>query len=84
MHGLELVLGPSFGVLYVNFMPESRRRFWIYAAAWLVFAMLLEALLVHVRFIVYMHWHLGYSACFYAVALALARWHRRFNRRLSK
>ncbi|MBO7743243.1 hypothetical protein I8J29_03490 [Paenibacillus sp. MWE-103] len=84
VHVLELVLGPSFGILYVNFMPESRRRFLIYAAAWLVFAVLLEALLVHVRFIVYMHWHLAYSACFYACALLFARWHRRFMRRMAK
>lgn len=42
VHIIELTLGASFGIIFLNFMPESRRSFFFYTAAWVIFSVLLR------------------------------------------
>src|SRR4051812_47291250 len=56
VHLLEWTLAASFGIIFLNFMPQKLNKFILYLIAWLVFSMIFEALLVILKFINYMGW----------------------------
>ncbi|RSD28780.1 hypothetical protein [Mesobacillus subterraneus] len=81
VHIIELTLGASFGIIFLNFMPKQLRPFLIYSAFWMVIIILFELMMVSVKFLNYTGWHLGYSVVFYIGALLFVRWHLFFLRK---
>ncbi|MBG9587865.1 hypothetical protein [Cytobacillus firmus] len=80
VHIIELTLGASFGIIFLNFMPESRRSFFFYTAAWVIFSVLFEMLTVKLDFINYITWKWWYSAFYYFAAFLFVRWHLHYIR----
>ncbi len=80
VHLLELTLGASFGIIFLNFMPKSLPNFIIYMAGWVIFSLVFEAITVHLKFINYFKWVWWYSAPYYTAACLFLRWHLHFLR----
>ncbi len=80
VHFLELTLGASYGIIFLNFMPENRMKFYVYTIVWVVYSLLFELLMVKVNFIHYAGWNIWYSAPFYFIYCWFLRWHLRFIR----
>lgn len=81
VHFIELTLGASFGIIYLNFMPFNWRSFTIYTAIWTVFSIIFELVMVKCQFINYMEWKIWYSIPYYIVAFLFMRWHLVFLRK---
>lgn len=81
VHFIELTLGASFGIIYLNFMPFNWRSFTIYTAIWAVFSIIFELVMVKCQFINYMEWKIWYSIPYYIVAFLFMRWHLVFLRK---
>lgn len=81
VHMIELTLGASFGIIFLNFMPEKIRSFLLYAAAWIVISMIFELAFVKVHFLNYFTWKPWYSPPYYFAALLYMRWHLWFLRK---
>lgn len=80
VHFIELTLGSTHGIIYLNFMPHDVKRFIPYFFAWIAYSILLESALLYFGFITYSGWSLWYSGIYYAVALVYTRWHLNFIR----
>src|SRR5690606_16547985 len=70
----------SFGIIFLNFMPETMRSFFFYTAAWVLFSVLFEIVTVKVDFINYISWKWWYSIFYYFAAFFFLRWHLHFIR----
>jgi hypothetical protein len=81
VHLIEWLLGPSHGVIFLNFMPKRIRTFAIYVMGWLVYSLLFEAVTVHLHFVNYYTWKLWYSAIVYLLTFLFLRWHIWFIRK---
>jgi hypothetical protein len=84
VHLLEWTLSPSYGIIFLNFLPRRTFNWILYLIGWTVYSVLFEALLVNVDFVVYSGWKLWYSAIYYLLALLFVRWQLHFIRRLGK
>lgn len=80
VHIIELTLGASFGIIFLNFMPESKRSFFFYTAVWVIFSLLFEMVTVKLNFLNYFSWKWCYSAPYYFAAFLFVRWHLHFIR----
>lgn len=80
---IELTLGSSFGIIFLNFMPRKIHTFAFYMAGWLVISILFELLMVKMGFIRYTGWKLWYSTPFYIATFLFVRWHLFFLRKES-
>lgn len=80
VHFIELTLGATHGIIYLNFMPQHFKNYIPYFCAWLFYSVLLEFLLLSFEFLTYSGWHLWYSRIYYAFALLYTRWHLTFIR----
>ncbi|MCC3647068.1 hypothetical protein NVV31_14480 [Cytobacillus firmus] len=80
VHIIELTLGASFGIIFLNFMPESKRSFFFYTAVWVIFSLLFEMVTVKLNFLNYFSWKWFYSAPYYFAAFLFVRWHLHFIR----
>jgi hypothetical protein len=81
VHFLELTLSPSYGIIYLNFMPRTVKNFIWYLIGWVSISVLFEYVLIHFRFINYSGWELWYSALFYPIPFLFLRWHLDFIRK---
>lgn len=81
VHILELTLGASYGIIYLNFMPKRWSKFILYMAAWLAISLIFEVALVHIKFVNYSGWRLLYSVPYYTFFLLFLRWHIHFIRK---
>ncbi len=81
VHFIELTLGASFGIIYLNFMPFDWRSFTIYTSIWTVFSIIFELVMVKCQFINYMGWEIWYSIPYYIGAFLFMRWHLNFLRK---
>lgn len=81
VHFIELTLGASFGIIFLNFMPRKNSAFVLYILAWLVITILFELLMVKVGFIRYTGWEWWYSVPYYIAAFFFVRWHLAFIRK---
>ncbi|ESU33228.1 hypothetical protein G3A_07285 [Bacillus sp. 17376] len=81
VHFIEMTLGASFGIIFLNFMPRKISAFSLYMAVWLVITILFELLMVKVEFIRYTGWEWWYSVPYYIVAFFFVRWHLYFIRK---
>lgn len=81
VHFIEVTLGASFGIIFLNFMPRKIQSFGFYMAGWLVITILFEQLMVKVGFIRYTGWEWWYSAPYYIAAFLFVRWHLFFIRK---
>jgi hypothetical protein len=81
VHIIEVTLGASFGIIFLNFMPIKLRAFTSYMGVWLVISLLFELLMVKVGFITYSGWVWWYSIPYYIAALYFVRWHLFFIRK---
>jgi hypothetical protein len=84
VHLLELTLSPSYGIIYLNFMPPKVKAYILYLVAWLIYSVLFEWLLVLGGFFIYKGWKLWYSPFYYLLALLFIRWHLHFIRKKSR
>lgn len=80
VHLIELTLGASFGIIFLNFMPESIRAFFFYTASWVIFSVLFEIITSKLHFIHYISWKWWYSIFYYFAAYFFLRWHLHFIR----
>jgi hypothetical protein len=81
VHIIEVSLAASFGIIYLNFMPYSLRRFALYTGVWSIFSIVFEYILVKLQFINYIEWEIWYSLPYYIAAFLFLRWHLKFIRR---
>ena len=81
VHFIELTLGASFGIIFLNFMPRKINAFALYMTAWLVITILFELLMVKVGFIQYTGWVWWYSVPYYIASFFFVRWHLNFIRK---
>ena len=80
VHLLELTLGASYGIIFLNFMPQHPFHFILYSAVWLVYSLLFEILMIRVNFINEYDWSLWLSGLYYILCFWFLRWHLRFIR----
>ncbi len=73
--GIKLILGPLFGILFVNFMPKDFKKFIPYWIFWTAFSTFFEWTTVLFGYLTYTGWKLWYSAVFFALIIPLFRWH---------
>lgn len=77
---IELILPASFGIIFLNFMPENRTKFIVYLIGWVAFSLFFEWLTTYFDFLNYKAWLLWYSTPFYTSGGIFLRWHLRFIR----
>jgi hypothetical protein len=80
VHLLELSLGASYGIIFLNFMPHRISTFIWYLIGWLAYSVLFEAVLVYIHYVNYSGWRLWYSAIFYFFSFLFLRWHIHYIR----
>ena len=77
----EPILGPGFGVIFLNFMPIRRNTFICYLVGLVIpLSLLNELIAVHCGYITFQGWSIGYSAIVYFVGMFFLRWHLNFIR----
>jgi hypothetical protein len=81
VHFIEVTLGASFGIIFLNLMPRKIHTFAFYMIGWLVITILFELLMVKVGFIRYTGWEWWYSVPYYIAAFFFVRWHLFFLRK---
>jgi hypothetical protein len=81
---INAVIPPSFGVIFLNYMPTSRKQLLIYITSWLAFSVFFEWLCTYVGFMKYKGWSLCYSAIIYFLVFIYLLWHIRFIRKNKK
>lgn len=81
---VEALLPPSFGVIFLNFMPHKRRKFILYYILWISFTILFELTNVWVGFLNYKGWNIGFSTLIYFAIFLFIRWHYYFIRKRLK
>lgn len=64
VHLLEWTLAASYGIIYLNFMPQKIYKFMLYTIVWVAYSLIFESALVHFKFINYTGWKLLYSVLF--------------------
>lgn len=84
VHLMELTLGASYGVMFLNYMPEPIGRYLWYLVGWVAYSLLFEIVTIKIHFITYHGWKLWYSACVYIVVFLFLRWHLHFLRNESR
>lgn len=77
---IEIMLAPSFGIIFSNYMPERLGAFIQYTVGWIAFSTLYEWVTVQIDFLVYDGWKLWYSTVIYAITFVFIRWHMYFLR----
>ena len=81
VHLIEWTLGPSYGIIFLNFMPQALRSFVWYTGGWVAYSVLFEWVTVHLHFLTYTGWKLWYSLLVYIAIFLLLRWHIRYIRK---
>jgi len=84
VHIIELTLAASYGIIYLNFMPQKLLKFVLYTVIWVAFSLFFESVLVHFKFINYTGWKLLYSVPYYIFAFLFLRWHIHYIRIANK
>lgn len=77
---LQWFLPPSFGIIFLNFMPLKRSSFMWYLAVVVLISVFFEALSLQFHYLVYKGWSLWYSAIIYFLGMIYLRWHLFFIR----
>lgn len=78
----QAIVPPTFGVIFLNFMPANREIIIKYVIGWVIFSVLFEVISVQVDFLIYKGWKLWYSAVIYLVVFLYLRWHYFFIKRV--
>lgn len=78
----QATVPPSFGVIFLNFMPTDRGRFIKYIIGWVIFSVVFEAISVKVDFLIYKGWKIWYSAVIYLLVFLYLRWHYFFIKKV--
>ncbi|MBO1515002.1 hypothetical protein [Metabacillus bambusae] len=58
---VQITLPATFGILYLNFMPKSKKRFIYYLLFWVIFSTLFELISSYFGYIVYKGWKLWWT-----------------------
>lgn len=77
---VQATLPPSFGIIFLNFMPKSLLHFIPYLLFVVLISLLYESLSVAFAFLIYKGWKLWYSAPFYFFGMIYLRWHLHYIR----
>ncbi|MFD2043040.1 hypothetical protein ACFSTA_01820 [Ornithinibacillus salinisoli] len=72
---IKFLMAPIFGILFLNYMPNSFSHFIPYWLLWTVFTIFFEWTAVYFDYLTYTGWKLWYSAIFYAFIFPFLRWH---------
>lgn len=75
---VQITLPATFGILYVNFMPKSFKKFIPYLLFWVVLSTLYEFLSSYFGYVVYKGWKLWWTPVYFLVACLLTRLHINF------
>lgn len=78
---LQATLPPSFGIIFINFLPRKRRQFIAYLVAVVIISLFYEWLSLLTGYLVYKGWKLWYSAPFYLFGMIYLRWHLSYLRK---
>lgn len=78
---IQITLPATFGILYLNFMPRSLKRFIPYLLLWVLFSVFYEVLSIYFGYVVYKGWKVWWSAIYYCGACLFMRWHFFFIRK---
>lgn len=78
---IEVTLPACFGILYVNFMPENKRKIAIYILFWAIFSVIYEQLSRYFGYVHYKDWKIWYSFLYYLCACLFMWWHICFVRK---
>ncbi|MBP1934856.1 hypothetical protein J2Z37_004876 [Ammoniphilus resinae] len=81
---IEALLPPSFGIIFLNYMPKDRMKYLRYMICWVVFSTFFEWITVCIDYLSYKGWKLWYSAVIYTIVFIFIRWHYYFIRRVLK
>lgn len=77
----EIFISPTFGIIFMNFMPRDLKKYLLYLAGWVAFSLGFEWLTVKSNYMTYKGWTLWYSAVAYVVIFLLIRWNLGFIRK---
>lgn len=80
VHFIELTLGASYGIIFLNFMPKDRMKFAVYTILWVAYSIVFELLMMKVNFITTYEWEIWYSVPYYFLCCWFLRWHLHFIR----
>ncbi|MUK87755.1 hypothetical protein GMD78_04980 [Ornithinibacillus sp. L9] len=72
---IKFLTAPIFGILFLNYMPDSFSRFIAYWVLWTAFTIFFEWTAVYFDYITYTGWNLWYSSIFYILIFPFLRWH---------
>lgn len=72
---IEALLPPSFGIIFLNFLPENNKRYIIYLMFWTMFSVAYEWLTVFFGFERLKGWVPWYSAPIYLLVFIFLKWH---------
>lgn len=78
---IETFLGSSFGLIFLNYMPQDWRKFIPYLTAWVVLSLAFELFQVKIGYLIYTGWSIWYSAVSYPLIFLFLRWHIFFLRK---
>lgn len=77
---IEALLPPSFGILFLNFFPQTKRWGILYLIGWTAFSVLYEWLAILSGFEKLKGWTLWYSAPVYLLVFLFLKWHFHYVR----
>ena len=78
---IEALLPPSFGIIFLNFMPENQTRFFFYLIGWTSFSVFYEWMSVWFGFEVLKGWTPWASTPIYFMVFIFLRWHLHYSRK---
>lgn len=72
---IQTTLPATFGILYLNYMPNEKKKFIFYLLFWVMFSVFFELLSGFFEYVVYKGWKIWWSVIYYFFACLLTRWH---------
>lgn len=77
----EATMAPFAGIIFLNFMPKEKKKFFLYTLLWTFLATVFEWLSVKNELLDYKGWNLFFSIPFYPLTSIFLRLHLAFLRR---
>lgn len=75
---MELLIGPTYGVLFIQYLPENKNKYLPYIAGWIILLLALEALFHETGLLLYYKWNYFYSTLTYLFTLILLLWQHHY------
>jgi hypothetical protein len=75
---VQVTLPATFGILYLNYMPKSNKRFIKYLLFWVILSTFYEFLSSIWGYVIYKGWKLWWTPLYFTFACLITRWHYHF------